>query len=467
MGDHEKGTPGVLISAPQGRSGKTIASLALCGILSAKGLSVQPFKKGPDYIDPSWLGAAAGRPCRNLDLFLMSEEAVREAYREACRGVDVAVVEGAMGLYDGPEEDGKGSTAHLARLLGLPVILVVNAARMTGSVAAMVSGYQRFDPDIEIAGVILNNVAGPRHEKKLTAALDRFCGIPVVGTIPRYSEMDLQQRHLGHVPFAETTGGDNAIARVCARMESHLDVERILEIAARGRWPAPRGEGRASAPLERRAVIGVIRDRVFNFYYVENLEALENAGAQLIFINSLTDRLPDVDGLYIGGGFPEFHVRELEANRMLREDIAAAVERGLPVYAECAGLMYLSRAILWQDERGEMVGAIPAEVELTERPQGHGYVELEVVGANPLFPAGMSLRGHEFHHSRLIRAEKLDFAYELKRGRGVEGCRDGVVYKNVLAAYTHLHALGTPQWAMSFVALSERARRSRRVMWAS
>lgn len=397
----------------------------------------------------------------------MRGEVVKTAYRQACVGVDVAVVEGAMGLYDGPDEDGGGSTAHLARLLGLPVILVVNTTRMTGSIAAMVSGYQRFEPDIDIAGVILNNVAGPRHEKKLVTALERYCGIPVVGSIPRYAEMDLEQRHLGHVPFAEKAGGEIAIARICTKLESRLDVKRILEIAARAQSQERVSEKIQERCAEEKVVIGVIRDSAFSFYYIENLEALENAGARLVFINSLTDRLPEVDGLYIGGGFPEFFLRELEANRGLREDIAHAIEKGLPVYAECAGLMYLSRAISWQNERREMVGIIPAEVELTERPQGHGYVELDVVGANPLFPRGMPLRGHEFHHSRLIRAEKLDFAYQLKRGHGVEHHKDGIIYKNVLAAYTHLHALGTPEWARSFVSLSERVRGGRRMMWAS
>ncbi|MEO0248253.1 MAG: cobyrinate a,c-diamide synthase [candidate division WOR-3 bacterium] len=467
MGDQVKGIPGVLISAPQGRSGKTIASLGLCGVLAAKGLRVQPFKKGPDYIDPSWLAAAAGRECRNLDLFFMREEVAKAAYGQACLGADVAVVEGAMGLYDGTGEGGEGSTAHLARLLGLPVILVVNTTRMTSSIAAMVSGYQQFEPNIEIAGVILNNVAGPRHEKKLVTAVERHCGIPVVGSIPRYADMNLEQRHLGHVPFAEREGGKITIARICAQLESRLDVKRILEIATRAQNQERISPGTQEHRAEGKAVIGVIRDKVFTFYYVENLEALEKAGAQLIFIDSLTDRLPEVDGPYIGGGFPEVFLHELEANRGLREDIALAIEKGLPVYAECAGLMYLSRAISWRNERREMVGAIPAEVELMERPQGHGYVELDVVQANPLFPRGISLRGHEFHHSRLITAEKLEFAYRLKRGHGVEQGKDGIVYKNVLAAYTHLHALGTPEWAQSFVSLSERARGGRRMMWAS
>jgi cobyrinic acid a,c-diamide synthase len=207
---------------------------------------------------------------------------------------------------------------------------------------------------------------------------------------------------------------------------------------------------------ERTAKIGVIRDRIFNFYYPENLEALGCAGAQIVFINSLQDRLPEVDGLYIGGGFPEFFLEALEGNRELRQDIAEAIEEGLPVYAECAGLMYLCRSIRWQDRSYEMVGIISADVELSQKPEGHGYVVAEVIGENPLFPVGLTLRGHEFHHSSLSHAEGLQFAVQVKRGQGIHGKQDGIVYKNLFASYIHLHALGIPEWAHRFVGLASR-----------
>ncbi|MBM3132048.1 MAG: hydrogenobyrinic acid a,c-diamide synthase (glutamine-hydrolyzing) [Chloroflexi bacterium] len=466
MEGSENARPGVVISAPQGRSGKTVASIALCSILAKRGCSVQPFKKGPDYIDPSWLAAAAGRSCRNLDPFLMSEGIVLASFERACSGADVAIVEGAMGLYDCPDADGYGSTAHLARLLKLPVVLVVNTTRMTGSIAAMVSGYQHFEPDVNIAGVILNNIAGSRHEQKLVAAVEGRCGIPVVGKIGRHSDLDMAQRHLGHVPFPENDGSASIIERIGRRLEASLDIEAILKIAGGARSARNvRAEVLAVPPCK--VTIGVMRDRVFSFYYPENLEALREAGAELVFIDSLRDRLPEVDGLYIGGGFPEFFLKELEANRGLREDTAAAIEAGLPVYAECAGLMYLCRAISWQGQRHEMVGVIPAEVELTKRPQGHGYVEADVTGNNSLFPKGLGIKGHEFHHSRLVKSEGLEFAYRLRRGHGVLEGRDGIVYRNVLAAYTHLHALGTPEWGRSFVSLAQRERKHRPVRAAS
>lgn len=450
--------PRVVVAAPQGHSGKTLASIALCAGLKHRGLSVQPFKKGPDYIDPSWLSAAAGRSCHSLDAVLMPEEALLASFRHSCQGADIAIVEGAMGLYDGVDSGDGGSTAQVSRLLRCPVIMVVNTARMTQSVAAMVSGYQHFQTDVNIAGVILNNVSGSRHERKLVAAVEGHCGIPVLGSIPRDDGLGIGERHLGLVPYREM-GRRSAIAEILRRLQGRLDLDGVLDIAGRaGNLP-----GRVAGPRRKAAAarIGVIFDRVFTFYYPENLEALAQAGAELVFIDSIHDRkLPEIDGLYIGGGFPEMFLPELEANRQLRDDIARSVEGNLPVYAECAGLMYLCRGIKWQGRRGEMVGVIPAEVEMRARPQGHGYAQVEVACENPLFPVGLRFWGHEFHHSALVEHGEFKFAYRLLRGKGIEGGMDGLVYKNVLAAYTHLHALGVPQWAEGFVALACRNRYS-------
>jgi cobyrinic acid a,c-diamide synthase len=447
-----------MIGSAQGRSGKTIIGIGLCAVFRQRGLSVQPFKKGPDYIDASWLSAASGRNCRNLDIFLMREEAVRTSFLQACRGVEFALIEGAMGLYDSLYPSGRGSSAHLARLIHVPVILIVNASRMTRSAAAMVMGFQHFEPETAIAGVILNNVAGKRHEGKLTAAIEASCGIPVLGLIPRDPDVHIAERHLGLVPFQESREAESLVEHIGRKLEPYLDLEGILGVARRVGHPL-----RQRPTSVRKGIghpkIGVMRDRVFNFYYPENLEALSRAGAELVSINSLRDRLPEIDGLYIGGGFPEFFLEELEANRALRRDIAEAVEEGLPVYAECAGLMYLCRGIRWQDERREMVGIVPAEVEISRRPQGHGYVVAKVSGENPLFPLGTTIRGHEFHHSTLSISGELTYAYRIRRGQGIDGTVDGIVYKNVFAAYTHVHALGTPNWADSFVSLASKDRK--------
>jgi cobyrinic acid a,c-diamide synthase len=466
----------LLISSPQGRSGKTTVTVGLCDVLKRRGFSIQPFKKGPDYIDPSWLTVAAGRSCRNLDLFLIPEDRLSLSFHRSCEGVNLVIVEGAMGLYDGV--DSRGTTAEIARLLNIPVLLVVNTTRMTGSIAAMVMGYQHFQRDVSIAGVILNYVSGVRHENKLRNAVEQHCAIPVVGSIPRDRGLRIMERHLGLIPSSESGEAEKLVERIGRKLESRFDLDKILSIAQNSkalqtpslvlkeRKPRksffPIGERVRGATVPQKVRIGIIRDRAFNFYYPENLEALANKGAQLIFIDSCKDRLPEVDGLYIGGGFPEFFLRQLERNRRLREDIAEAVEGGLPVYAECAGLIYLCRSISWQKRSYKMVGVLSSDVRLSDRPEGHGYVVAEVVSENPIFPVGLTLRGHEFHHSSLLKLDDLPFAYRMKRGSGIAGQRDGVVYKNLFASYVHLHALGTPEWAEGFVSLARREKRNRR-----
>jgi len=459
----------LLISSPQGHSGKTIVTVGLCDVFKRRGLSIQPFKKGPDYIDPSWLTVAAGRSCRNLDLFLIPEDRLLPSFQQSCKGVNLAIVEGAMGLYDGL--DSHGTTAEIARLLNIPILLVINTTRMTSSIAAMVTGYQHFQKDIPIAGVILNYVSGTRHESKLRNAVDQYCGIPVVGSIPKDQDLRIIERHLGLIPSSESGEAESLVERIGRKLELQLDLDNIFKIARsfKTNFKTTSDDPTAfpNSPFEkirdevkvRRAKtvrIGILRDRAFNFYYPENFEALVNEGAELLFIDSFKDRLPKVDGLYIGGGFPEFFLKELEGNRSLRHDIAEAVQEGLPVYAECAGVMYLCRSISWQNRSYEMVGIIPAEVQLSEKPEGHGYVVAEVMSENPIFPVGLTIRGHEFHHSSLVNLNGLQFAYRILRGQGMTGKRDGIVYKNLFASYIHLHALGTPEWAKGFVSLASK-----------
>ncbi len=454
--------PRFVIAAPQGRSGKTTAAIAIGRGLRERGIKVRPFKKGPDFIDPSWLSAACGRTCYNLDAFLMGEDLVMRSFAGRCEGADVAMVEGAMGLFDGPGPGTQGTVAALARDLGAPVILVVNASRMTRSIAAMVGGYQHFEPDTNIAGVVLNHVAGSRHEAKLTAALREHCGIPVLGALPKEGPGHMAERHLGLVPVKEDERAEAVIESVYQRTKDHIDPEGILEVARKATVKSCEGlMERAAKPMS--CTIGVFYDRAFNFYYPENLEALREEGAQVVLIDSLYDRaLPDIDGLYIGGGFPELHAKELEANDALRHRVGAQIDAGMPVYAECGGMMYLSRGITWKGARYEMVGAIPAETELSERPAGHGYVEAEVVASNPFFEKGQRLRGHEFHHSRLTFSGTPQYAYSVMRGHGVNGRSDGFFYNNLLAAYMHVHALGVPGWAPAFAARAEEYRRLQR-----
>ena len=455
--------PRLVIAAPHGRSGKTTATLALVSALTARGLIIQPFKKGPDYIDPSWLTAAAQRPARNLDPFMFDDDALVGSVTRGARDADSAIVEGNHGLFDSLDDEGKGSTAALARLLRAPILLVVDAARMGRSVAALVEGYQYFEPDTNIAGVILNNAAHARHAAKLQSAIEAHCGIPVLGILPRDATLAIADRHLGLIPRGEYDARARAPLEAMRRAaEEFFDLDAILGIAHTAppfdHHPlSPPGKGWGGGVR-----IGIIRDAAFTFYYPENLEALQAAGAELVFIDALRDPgLPGVDALYIGGGFPEVFAVELEANASLRADLRTAIESDLPVYAECGGLMYLARSLSWHAEKYAMVGALPCDIEIMDTPQGHGYVEARVVNDNPFFARDMILRGHEYHHSRVLNLETPTLTYSLSRGRGIGESGDGIVYRNVLAAYTHLHALGTPQWATALVEQAMAYRSSR------
>jgi cobyrinic acid a,c-diamide synthase len=445
-------TPRIVIGAPQGRSGKTTVALMLAGALRKRGLSVGCFKKGPDYIDPSWLRSASGRECHNLDSFMMPAETAKRVFLEGSRGIDMAVIEGSMGLFDGYRENRGGTVADLAHLIEAPIILVVNTTRMTQSVAPTIKGFQHFEPGTSIKGVILNNVSGPRHREKLMKSVEMYCGIPVVGVLPRNKLTAIGERHLGLVPAQESPAAIDVLEELASLGEQYLDLERIMNIA----HDAPEIAYTPSSSGPKRVhpcKIGVIKDKAFSFYYSENLDALRSEGAELVFIDTMTDtRLPLLDALYIGGGFPELYAAELESNRALRMEIAHGIENGMFVYAECAGLMFLCKSIRWRGQSYEMVGAIPADVELIDRPQGHGYIEVEATPDNPFFESGSTLKGHEFHHSKLIPSAGLKYGYKVLRGQGIDGDVDGVCYGNVFAAYTHLHALGATSWAARFVA---------------
>lgn len=451
--------PRLVIAAPQGRSGKTTLTLGLCAAFNSRGLNVQPFKKGPDYIDPSWLQKAAGRPCYSLDpFFYQHSDSLLQAFDCYAQNADLSIVEGNHGLFDSFDENGNGSTAAVARSLASPILLVVNAARTGRSIAAIVHGCQTFEPDTNIAGIVLNNVAQGRHEARLRQAIESYCHIPVIGAIPRDDRLTIPDRHLGLIPSGEEQSYQSAIAACAEAVHHYLDLDAIIEIASQATSLPDFGYAQQTRISDDHLLpkIGILRDRAFTFYYPENLEALEVTGAKLIYIDSLRDSsLPPVDALYIGGGFPEIFMDELSANITLRESIRQAIEADLPVYAECGGLMYLSQRIVWGEKSVPMVGILPCEIEMTGKPQGHGYVVAEVQSENPFFQIGTVLRGHEFHNSRLISldddAESLPSVYKLSRGKGLGNNRDGLTYRNVLAVYTHLHTAGAPQWAPALV----------------
>jgi len=454
----------LLVSAAHKSSGKTTVTLGLCAALTARGTLVAPFKKGPDYIDPMWLSRAAGRPCLNLDAYLMDDAALVRCFADGLRGAELALVEGNKGLYDGLALDGSNSNAALARRLGLPVLLVIDARGMTRGIAPLILGYQAFDREIRIGGVILNRVGGARHEAKLRAVLEHYTDVPVLGAVAEDARLAVMERHLGLMPCAELDDAQARVEAIGRIVGAQVDLDRVRALAASA-GPGPLGATVAAAPARQADLrIGIARDRAFGFYYPDDLVALQAAGAELVPIDTLHDaKLPAIDGLVIGGGFPEACMDALEANTGLRSALRAAIEAGLPTYAECGGLMYLSRSITWQGRTARMVGAIPGDAVMHERPVGRGYVHLQQTAAMPWGgDRAEALRGHEFHHSSL---ENLDptvaFAYRVQRGHGIDGVRDGVLVHNLLASYAHLRSAAGASWAPRFVDFVRRQRKAR------
>ena len=451
----------LLISAAHKSSGKTTVSLGLCAALSERGLAVQPFKKGPDYIDPMWLGLAAGRPCHNLDFYCMSHEEILTSIGHYSSGTDIALIEGNKGLYDGLDLDGSNSNAALATLTHTPVILVLDARGMTRGIAPLILGYQAFDPAVRIAGVILNQLGGSRHEAKLRAVIEHYTDIPVIGGVHRNQSMEIVARHLGLVPSNEDSAAGNKIREISHLIRDQVDLDQLLAVA--GSKPLAFTPPEPAAPADNTAVkIGIARDAAFGFYYPDDLNALTQAGAELVTFNTLTDTvLPDIDGLFIGGGFPETPMQALAANTALKTRIKTAIYNGLPTYAECGGLMYLSRRRSWHDRHAEMVGIIPADTVMHTRPQGRGYVRLRETAAAP-WPASKppgEFAAHEFHYSSLENiTEPLEFAYEVTRGYGINGSNDGIVIKNLLACYSHMRDTQQHHWARRFVDFTRRHR---------
>lgn len=445
--------PRLVIAALRGGAGKTLISLGLAAAWRLhRGLRVVPFKKGPDYIDAGWLSVAAGSPCYNLDPYLMSSDEMLASFVGRSGKGDVSLVEGNRGLYDGVDVRGSFSTAELAKLLRAPVVLVLDATKVTRTAAALVLGCRMMDPDVHIAGVILNQVAGKRHEQVLRGSIEATCQVPVLGVIPKETRNFFPERHLGLVPPQEAEDIPSAMEFAAGRIRDCVDLDGLFGIAkcagALGLPASLRRESESTDP-GRGVTIGVLRDAAFQFYYPENLEALEARGATVVEISSFENRpLPNLDAVYIGGGFPETHLDLLAANTVFRESLHSAIEAGLPVYAECGGLMYLCRSIAHQGSSYPMTGVFPFEVVLERKPQGHGYTRMECVTANPYFTVGESLRGHEFHYSRLVGPEPdHPFVFRLHKGHGIVAGWDGICYKNVLAAYSHIHAVGNGGWA--------------------
>lgn len=461
-------SPRFMVAALRGGAGKTLLTLGITAALRDRGLSIATFKKGPDYIDAGWLGKAAQSKCHNLDSYLFDAITIKSSFCVGSSGSNMAIIEGNRGLYDGVNASGEYSSAELAKLLDCPVVLVVDASKMTRTAAALVLGCKLLDPSILIKAVILNKVSGARHEKTLRQSIEDYCSIPVIGCVHKLSLDNFPQRHLGLLPLFEHGSANDLIVQSARVAEQSVDLDRLVEIASSASPFACEdliGNEGIVNPTHADLKIGVLRDSAFQFYYPENLDALQATGARLIEITALDAKpFPGVDALYIGGGFPETHAERLANNTIFKKSLHEAVESGLPVYAECGGLMYLARELTIDHATFPMVGVFDVSAVLERTPQGHGYMTVEVTTANPFFPLGSVLTGHEFHYS-YICSSKPDqnlYAFKVLRGHGINGSNDGIFRNNALGTYLHLHALGTREWAPNVLKLAARYNKARK-----
>ncbi|XUX01185.1 MAG: cobyrinate a,c-diamide synthase [Dehalogenimonas sp.] len=449
--------PRFVIAGTSSGVGKTTIATGITYALHRRGLRVQPFKCGPDYIDPGYLSLASSGHCHNLDSWMLPEGNLKELFSYFNRSKDIAVVEGVMGLYDGHRKpEGGGSTAKIAKIIDAPVILVLNIAKMSESAAAMALGYCTYDPDVKVSGIILNQVGSQSHLRSAKSAIEERCGVPVIGYLPRTANLTLPERHLGLVPVAERGGGKSFLDELGDLIEEHIDLDQLLDLARK----APEFMLKQNAVLfpehhiPARCRIAVARDEAFNFYYEANIEMLRAWGAEIVNFSPVSDNiLPSgTNGVYIGGGFPEVFLRELESNVLMKQSIRDAVATGLPVYAECGGLMYLSQGIAdFHGNRYEMVGLLPGYCEMQNKLQRLGYTKATALKSTPIASKDQPIRGHLFHWSKLDEPDQTVAAYQVSDPKEqLEGFVLGPE-NNLLASYLHLHFGSDPRLAQKFV----------------
>jgi cobyrinic acid a,c-diamide synthase len=451
--------PRIVVAGTQSGVGKTSFTLALVAAFRKRGLRVQTFKVGPDFLDPSYLTLASGRPCYNLDGWMTDQAYLLRLFERTTRDTDLAVVEGVMGLFDGADPDtSEGSTAEIARWLQAPVLLVANVHGMARSIAALVKGYAEFDPGLRVAGVVANQSGTDRHREWISASLASASLPPLLGAVPRGAFPNLPSRHLGLVTADRHNLSGNILDELAAVVDRQTNLEQILDAARKApclSFPAPPPE---IPPPSEAVPIGVARDQAFHFYYQDNLDELARQGAVLVPCSPLADdHLPSgLKALYFGGGYPEEQATALSANRPFLEDVRRFAESGRPIYAECGGLMYLSRGIETRDgKKCTLAGLLPAWTRMLDRLKTLGYVEVRLTRDSLLGGKGAVLRGHEFHYSELLEDPTRDgnwaSAYNLTRRRSKTGEQEGYQHRQTLASYVHLHWASRPEAARAII----------------
>lgn len=464
--------PRIVIAGTQSGVGKTSVALGITAALTKRGLKVQTFKTGPDFLDPTYLAIASGRVCYNLDSWMTSGEYVRELFSRATADADIAVIEGAMGLFDSASPTStEGSTADIARILSAPVLLVLNARGLARSIAAMVKGYYIFDPDVQIAGVMANWCGSDKHERWLSESLEKSSLPPLLGAIPKDSLPSLPRRHLGLVSADEKIMAKQTLEKLASAMEKHARMDEIIDIGKAAvptlsvqALATPKGADKTNgAPrVPPKVRVGIARDEAFHFYYQDAIEAMERMGCEFAEFSPINDeKLPeDISGIYIGGGYPEEHAEKLSQNGAMLKAIKSFAISGRPIYAECAGLVYLSRGVeLLNGAKHRFAGFLPSWTKMRKRFKSLGYVEVTLTEDSLLGSGGSSFRGHRFHYSELIDdpAGKADWknVYSVKPGSFGPTLREGYSHKNVLASYVHAHLASQPQAIKSFLSECE------------
>ncbi len=452
--------PRLIVSGLKGGSGKTIVSIAFTRYFNSLGLKVKPFKKGPDYIDAGWLSVASGHPATNLDPFFMDKKEILYLFKKKTEGYDISIIEGNRGLFDGKDIDGSCSTAQLADVIKAPVILVIDCTKMTRTVVPIIVGCAKFNPSVRIEGVIFNNTGGERHRRILRRCVEKYTDVKVIGALPRFSSSLIFERHMGLVSCKEVDS-ERMVDNLTKEVVSWLDMEVVKRIADKAEalninydfkdfWFEKEEDSKSVR-------IGIVKDASLWFYYPENLEALEKMGAELVEVSLLSDKeWPEIHGLYLGGGFPETMAEKLAENKKIKDHILKLSKMGMPIYAECGGLMYLCKNLIYKDKTYPMAGVFPITIELCKKPQGHGYTEIVINRENPFFDLNDSFTGHEFHYSRCVSdIDTSMLIFSMKRGVGIKDKRDGLLYKNTLGCYNHLHVFANPKWAKRFVQASK------------
>ena len=457
--------PRVLLAGLKGGSGKTILSIGLARQYADAGFQVKPFKKGPDYIDAVWIGRAAGTSATNLDPFFMADDLLQSLFAEKAQGADLALIEGNRGLFDGKDVSGSCSSSHLARKLSTPVVLVIDCTKMSRTVAALVQGCCFFEPGLDLAGVIFNQTAGERHRRILRDCVETYTDVTVLGAVPKIKTGIIPERHMGLISDQEFAA-EEAIQACRQIVAEHVDCQSVFDLARKApRLEAPQVSVWPEQRLPAQSVaLGVVKDACLWFYYPENLEALERAGARLVDISLLSSEdWPELDGIYFGGGFPETQAEVLSANVRIRKRVLELAGAGMPIYAECGGLMYLCAELGIEGTLYPMVGVFPLHVELNRKPQGHGYTLTRVVRPNPFHCLGAEFTGHEFHYSCCSPPDEHDQGHclQMVRGTGMGQGWDGLLFQNTFACYTHLHALSVPDWALNFVRAAQTYQQAR------